>query len=302
MNVPRVVERAEGSQRSYSDEHQFLTETARDLIDFSTEEDMYRYIGEKVRELSGGSVVITCSFSERENVVHNRAVSGMAKLRERALKSFGKELVEMTFPIGDKAKQLLSKGRLVTASESLYEVTSRSIPEPICTALEKLVGVRETYVIGFIWKEELFGGAIILAQREGKLQNATLIEIFTKQASSLLYALQAKQALVSSARQWQSTFDAIGDPISLLDTKGRVLRCNKAMVNLVPKPFKDIIGEPCWEVLGAGSEPVLRDLLLRVQKRPRRKTAFWKQTDNASALLWIQYEMRLANTLAQFRS
>ncbi|MCE5250928.1 response regulator, partial [bacterium] len=54
-----------------------------------------------------------------------------------------------------------------------------------------------------------------------------------------------EKALTASAREWESTFDAINDAVCLLDMNGNVLRCNNAMKSLVGKPFDAIIGKGC---------------------------------------------------------
>ena len=43
-----------------------------------------------------------------------------------------------------------------------------------------------------------------------------------------------------SAKQWQSTFDALSEGIALLDTDWRVIRCNRAMTHLLGKTFGEI--------------------------------------------------------------
>ncbi len=53
---------------------------------------------------------------------------------------------------------------------------------------------------------------------------------------------EAKAEVAAAAYQWQTTFDAIGDGIALLDTDGNILRCNQAFTVLVGKPKCEIEG------------------------------------------------------------
>ncbi len=57
--------------------------------------------------------------------------------------------------------------------------------------------------------------------------------------------------LLHAAQQWRSTFDTIDNPILLLDLDGTILRCNRALRDLVEKPYLEIIGRPCKEILHA---------------------------------------------------
>jgi PAS domain S-box-containing protein len=67
---------------------------------------------------------------------------------------------------------------------------------------------------------------------------------------------RTQEALINAAHKWRTTFDAIGDAVSLLDLDSRVLQCNQAMADLVGKPYGDIIGRMCWEVVHQTRGPI----------------------------------------------
>jgi len=89
------------------------------------------------------------------------------------------------------------------------------------------------------------------------------------------YAIERKRAedaLLCAAQQWRDTFDAIGDGLCLLDVHGKVLRCNKAMTVLLKRPFAEILGRPCWELLHHSSTPPEGCPFLRTQETRRRES------------------------------
>lgn len=55
---------------------------------------------------------------------------------------------------------------------------------------------------------------------------------------------------------WQRVLNVIGDPICILDLDGRILQCNKAMVNLLGKPVSEIVGRDCWELVLGSHQPI----------------------------------------------
>ena len=75
---------------------------------------------------------------------------------------------------------------------------------------------------------------------------------------SLLRVRKAEEAARQAAYQWQATFDAIRDALCLLNPAGEVLRCNRAMVELLRQPIEAILGRPCVPLLrgefGASAE------------------------------------------------
>lgn len=59
---------------------------------------------------------------------------------------------------------------------------------------------------------------------------------------SLLRIRQAEELALTSAREWQTTFDAINDSVCLLNQQGEILRCNQATVRLFDQPIEAILG------------------------------------------------------------
>ncbi|MEH2164208.1 MAG: response regulator [Nostoc sp.] len=68
---------------------------------------------------------------------------------------------------------------------------------------------------------------------------------------SLLRIRRAEEAALSSAREWQTTFDSIKDSVCLVDREGVILRCNRAMMQLFSKPAQEILGCVHHELMGA---------------------------------------------------
>ncbi len=65
--------------------------------------------------------------------------------------------------------------------------------------------------------------------------------------NALLRMRQAEETAISSATQWQITFDSISDGVCLLD-QGKIVRCNQAMANILGKSAQEIIGCSCGEL------------------------------------------------------
>jgi len=58
-----------------------------------------------------------------------------------------------------------------------------------------------------------------------------------------------EKMILDSAKQWRTTFDSISDAVCLLDTEGKIIRCNQSMKNLLQKPFKEVIGQHCYKLM-----------------------------------------------------
>ena len=83
---------------------------------------------------------------------------------------------------------------------------------------------------------------------------------------------RAEQAMQDTARQWRASFDAISDAVCMLAEDGSILRCNKAMKDLLGKPWKSIVGERCWEVVHGTTEPIPGCPNVRMHAEKQRET------------------------------
>jgi two-component system cell cycle sensor histidine kinase/response regulator CckA len=67
-------------------------------------------------------------------------------------------------------------------------------------------------------------------------------------ARALLRTHAAEEAARRAAQQWRTTFDAISDPLCLLDADGRLCRCNRALTELLGLGFGRLVGRPLADV------------------------------------------------------
>jgi PAS domain S-box-containing protein len=78
--------------------------------------------------------------------------------------------------------------------------------------------------------------------------------------------------LETAAAEWRTTFDAINDAVCLLDPHGKIIRCNNAMLQVMGKPFSQIINHHCWEVIHGVSEGPHNCPITLVGKTHQRET------------------------------
>jgi PAS domain S-box-containing protein len=66
----------------------------------------------------------------------------------------------------------------------------------------------------------------------------------------------SEEALKNLASQWQTTFDAIGDGVCLIDKNQVIIRCNKAMREMFNYKHTDIVGEKCYKIVHNKDVPI----------------------------------------------
>jgi len=65
-----------------------------------------------------------------------------------------------------------------------------------------------------------------------------------------------EEMLLNAAQEWRATFDAISDVVCLVNLETKIIRCNKAMTNLLGKPFADVIGQSCCGFVHGTEKPI----------------------------------------------
>jgi PAS domain S-box-containing protein len=84
---------------------------------------------------------------------------------------------------------------------------------------------------------------------------------------------KAKQEFNVFAHEWHKTFNAITDGVCIIDkSEGKILQCNIAMTRFLKRPYDEIIGRSCCELLHNSSEPVKRCPLVRMYESGRSET------------------------------
>ncbi|MDT8301111.1 MAG: PAS domain-containing protein [Sedimentisphaerales bacterium] len=84
---------------------------------------------------------------------------------------------------------------------------------------------------------------------------------------------KAQQEFDAFAQEWHKTFNAITDGVCIIDKEeGKILQCNSAMTRFLKRPYNDIIGRSCCELLHNSSEPVNRCPLTRMYESHRSET------------------------------
>jgi signal transduction histidine kinase len=123
-----------------------------------------------------------------------------------------------------------------------YQVC-RQIKDNPLTAGVTVLQISASFVSNESKVEALEGGA------DGYLTHPIDATVLVATVRSLLRLKQAEAIFRQSAQQWQSTVDALPEYLVLLDTENKVVRCNRAFVDLSKKSFAELVGSDSAAIL-----------------------------------------------------
>jgi two-component system, cell cycle sensor histidine kinase and response regulator CckA len=84
--------------------------------------------------------------------------------------------------------------------------------------------------------------------------------------------VRAQKTIQRAAREWKGTFDAIGDAVCVLDSEGKIERCNRALLDLAKMSFQEVIGRSCCELLHGVPIPIEGCPFVRMKETLHRET------------------------------
>jgi two-component system cell cycle sensor histidine kinase/response regulator CckA len=116
-----------------------------------------------------------------------------------------------------------------------FEVCRRLKAHPATTSIPVL-HMSARYVKTADKKQGLEGGA------DGYLVKPVDPEEVVAHVRALLRIHEAEEAARTVARQWHATFDALSDALVVLDQAARIIRCNRAMTQLLRRELPDLVG------------------------------------------------------------
>jgi len=187
--------RAEEKERKYGRDLDFLSKTAMDFVRMSPDRDYFEYIAEKVKSITGNSVVIVTSYNESRDQLQVRNILGIDRHYHEVLKLIKADPVGMVFKIIPEAKEAYLSGKVVNAPLNIYELSFGMLSQKICEKLETLLGIKNIFTIGICHNKALFGNVVILTQGREAMIDTGLLETFANQAAVALQRRMAEDQL-----------------------------------------------------------------------------------------------------------
>lgn len=104
-------------------------------------------------------------------------------------------------------------------------------------------------VIGFL------GFSCVVNHREWTDDEVWLLQFVGQVITNALHRKNAEAEITRAKKEWEQTFDALPDLISILDNGHRIVRANRALARRLGCAPEDLIGRMCYEVIHGRQAP-----------------------------------------------
>ncbi len=214
----------------------YLSESAMTFVDFPADENLYQFIGERLRLIIGNAVIIVNSFDPESQTMRTESVVGEDSMLKRLLSTLGKDPVGAVLAPDEELLGQLMLGRLVSASKGLRHLAIPNIPKMLSGIIGSFLEVRGVYAIGLVQKDHLLGSIILVARQESLDVEQAVIETFASQASVALQRHHAETLLKESEVRYRRLIETSPDGILLVDLEARILDANPRALQLLSRP------------------------------------------------------------------
>jgi PAS domain S-box-containing protein len=232
---------AEDRIRHYLVNMEFLSASAIKFVELQTYDELFRYIGEGVKQLVPRSIVLVHSYNEETDSFSANTVIGDD---ERVMGK--RELLDMFLTVSDQIKEYLMSRKIVKIHDTMSASITRDLSDAFVRAIRRDSRIKELYVIGLAWKEMLFGSVAILTYGDVHLENAHVIETFIRLASIALQKKIAEEELCKSNERLINVADLSPFPLSVINSSGEFLFINRKFAETFGYTLNDISTVQEW--------------------------------------------------------
>jgi len=149
----------------------------------------------------------------------------------------------------ERGPERLRVGVLGSGAEGAYwasDLGGRGVDVIFFKSLEELLEAQVGLAIVVTTPAEAARLAAQVAERPSSPPFALLVSSGTQEHPHL----RLVENLLKGKNEWERTFDAIVDPVALLDRKGTVVRANVGLARVLGLPIGEIVGAPYPALLG----------------------------------------------------
>jgi PAS domain S-box-containing protein len=219
----------------------FLAQTASDLVEFSSIQEIYKYTVHKLYELfKGNSVVALVEYDYSTNRWKMKQVEGIGKKAAELSRLLGVNINNLEGDISVKYYEQITGGKVAELEFDLTGLFNRKLSAAVGSAVKKMFSVEKMYCIAFEQDEQIIGNITFTTNKKSEPINKKLIETFVKQVSTIIKKQKAEERLKESENFYKVTFEEAAVGIAHVLPNGYFFKVNKK--------FCDILGYDAAEL------------------------------------------------------
>lgn len=204
----------------------FLSRASKEYLELTSEDDLFVYLARKLTELAGQGAVAVSSFQKETRRFRLRCV--IQSSGDGAM-PMDQDSEGLFFEAGEGLMSLFISGKLTKVKRRGPAAFPAAFMKKVLS-LEQNHGALSLYAIGFGWRSEILGNAVIMVPKAKRIRNKNLVEAFTRLASIAIRRRQDELSLRESEAKYRQLVQYAPSGIYEVDfVNGRFLGVNDIM-------------------------------------------------------------------------
>jgi PAS domain S-box-containing protein len=230
--VARDISEIRKKELKRIEELTFISDVARYLNIVVKEEEIHQYICEKIKGLTGNSIVLTSKFEPKTDNIIITAFKGFGALINKAIGVLQFDPTKSRFPVSEMDEEdlnLFRSGKMEYMENGFYRLLHGKVPKSVCDLLENNLGMSFMHVVGFIHNNHHLGGVIIITSSRQEIEsNKHIIEAIVSQASAVIHRIHSDDALKESEERYRLLIENQGEGVCIINHDEQFVLANPA--------------------------------------------------------------------------
>jgi PAS domain S-box-containing protein len=205
----------------------FLSETAINFTTAGINQRIYTYIASCLSTLNPEAYILVNSLDEENKLVRNEALITNSETLHKIISTLGFSPKQKTFPLDDSIYDLID-GTITKFNYGIYEMSFKTIPKSVASALEKVLNIGEIYGIAFVVEKRIFAVAALIFPKGKIIQHIEILETFVRQASVTLKRIEAEK----NEEKYRSLFEYMSQGAFYQNADGHFADVNDAALKI----------------------------------------------------------------------
>jgi PAS domain S-box-containing protein len=211
----------------------FLSQTAFELVELNSIQEIYKYTVQKLYELfEGNSIVALAEFNHNTNRWKIQQTKGVGKRTAELSKLLGFDINNMEGEISTKYYKQLSSGKVVEIDFDLPGLFNNEIPASVGNAVKKMISAEKIYCIAYEQDDQILGNITLMTNKKSKPINTNLIEAFIQQVATIVKKQKAEEQLKESESFYKVTFEEAAVGVAHVLPNGDFFKVNNKFCDI----------------------------------------------------------------------
>ncbi len=194
-NIMDITDRKEAELTLERNREQstFLAETAFELVELSSIQEIYAYTVEKLYQLlKKNSIVTLVEYHQNENLWKMQQIKGLGNKAAELSRHLGYDLDNLVGEISTKYFQQITSGKVEELTLDFPGLFNNKLSAAAGNAVKKLLSLEKIYCISFHQDEEVLGNVTFITNKNTEPINTRLIEVFIQQVATFVKKQRAE--------------------------------------------------------------------------------------------------------------